>query len=69
MQAFIAELKRSAPQFLLTSSAIGMLFKRSATISAAEGGCMAEVGVASAMAAAGFAACVRRFFLAPDASY
>ncbi|KAG8946651.1 hypothetical protein FRC04_011545 [Tulasnella sp. 424] len=42
--------------FLLTAAAIGMLFKRGATISAAEGGCMAEVGVASAMAAAGFAA-------------
>ncbi|KAG8894721.1 hypothetical protein FRC01_012794, partial [Tulasnella sp. 417] len=42
--------------FLLTAAAIGMLFKRGATISAAEGGCMAEVGVACAMAAAGFAA-------------
>ncbi|KAG9031748.1 hypothetical protein FRB95_002353 [Tulasnella sp. JGI-2019a] len=36
--------------FLLTAAAIGMLFKRGATISAAEGGCMAEVGVACAMA-------------------
>ena len=35
--------------FLLTASAIGMLFKRGATISAAEGGCMAEVGVACSM--------------------
>jgi hypothetical protein len=34
----------------LTHSAIGMLFKRGATISAAEGGCMAEVGVACSMA-------------------
>ncbi|KZT56801.1 L-serine ammonia-lyase [Calocera cornea HHB12733] len=42
--------------FLLTASAIGMLFKRGATISAAEGGCQAEVGVACSMAAAGFAA-------------
>ncbi|KAJ1584557.1 hypothetical protein NDA11_002429 [Ustilago hordei] len=42
--------------FLLTASAIGMLFKRGATLSAAEGGCMAEVGVATAMAAAGFVA-------------
>ena len=33
-----------------------MLVKRGATISAAEGGCMAEVGVASSMAAAGFCA-------------
>lgn len=35
-----------------------MLFKQGATISAAEGGCMAEVGVACAMAAGGFAACL-----------
>lgn len=39
-------------------TAVGMLYKRGATISAAEGGCMAEVGVASSMAAAGFAACM-----------
>jgi iron-sulfur-dependent L-serine dehydratase single chain form len=44
--------------FLLTAAAIGMLYKRGATISAAEGGCMAEVGVACSMAAAGFAACM-----------
>lgn len=42
--------------FLLTGSAIGMLIKRGATISGAEGGCMAEVGSATAMAAAGFTA-------------
>ena len=40
------------PQFLLTASAIGMLFKKGATISAAMGGCQAEIGVSSAMAAA-----------------
>jgi len=44
--------------FLLTASAIGMLFKRGATISAAEGGCQAEVGVACSMAAAGYTACM-----------
>ncbi|KAI0526206.1 serine dehydratase alpha chain-domain-containing protein [Xylaria bambusicola] len=44
--------------FLLTASAIGMLYKRGATISAAEGGCMAEVGVACSMAAGAFAACM-----------
>jgi L-serine dehydratase len=33
-----------------------MLFKRGATISGSEGGCMAEVGVSTAMAAAGFTA-------------
>lgn len=44
--------------FLLTAAAIGMLFKRGATISAAEGGCQAEVGVACSMAAAGYTACM-----------
>lgn len=44
--------------FLLTAAAIGMLFKRGATISAAEGGCMAEVGTSCSMAAAAFAACM-----------
>ncbi len=38
--------------FLFTSSAIGILFKNGATISAAMGGCQAEIGVSSAMAAA-----------------
>ncbi|WFD18445.1 hypothetical protein MCAP1_000648 [Malassezia caprae] len=44
--------------FLLTAAAIGMLFKRGATISAAEGGCMAEVGTSCSMAAGAFAACM-----------
>ncbi|KAI0091786.1 serine dehydratase alpha chain-domain-containing protein [Irpex rosettiformis] len=44
--------------FLLTAAAVGMLFKRGSTISAAEGGCQAEVGVACSMASAGFAACM-----------
>jgi hypothetical protein len=35
---------RSIVTFLLTASAVGMLFKRGSTISAAEGGCQAEVG-------------------------
>ena len=39
--------------FMLTSGEIGCLFKKGATISAAQGGCQAEVGVSSAMAAAG----------------
>lgn len=39
--------------FFLTSSAIGSLFKTNATISGAEGGCQAEIGVSSSMAAAG----------------
>lgn len=37
--------------FLLTSSAIGMVIGKNATLSGAEGGCQAEVGSASAMAA------------------
>ena len=41
--------------FLLTASAIGGLFKLNASISGAEVGCQGEVGVASAMAAAGLA--------------
>jgi L-serine dehydratase len=43
-------------QFLLTSAAIGMLYKRNASLSAAEMGCQGEVGVACSMAAAGLAA-------------
>jgi len=39
--------------FLLTASEIGSIFKKGATISAAMGGCQAEIGVSSAMAAAG----------------
>ncbi|KAI0372786.1 L-serine ammonia-lyase [Pilatotrama ljubarskyi] len=50
--------ERSVVTFLLTAAAIGMLFKRGSTISAAEGGCQAEVGVACSMASAGFAACM-----------
>ena len=38
--------------FLMTASAVGALFKSGATISAAMGGCQAEIGVSSAMAAA-----------------
>ena len=39
--------------FLLTAGEIGSLFKKGATISAAMGGCQAEIGVSSAMAASG----------------
>ena len=38
-------------RFLLTASEIGSIFKKGATISAAMGGCQAEIGVSSAMAA------------------
>ncbi len=45
-------------QFLLTASEIGSVFKKGATISAAMGGCQAEIGVSSAMAAAALAECL-----------
>ena len=38
-------------QFLLVAGEMGSLFKKGATISAAMGGCQAEIGVSSAMAA------------------
>lgn len=38
-------------QFLLVAGVIGSLFKKGATISAALGGCQAEIGVSSSMAA------------------
>lgn len=40
-------------RFLLTAGAIGLLFKRNASISGAEVGCQGEVGSACSMAAAG----------------
>ena len=40
-------------RFMLTAAAIGMLYKKNASISGAEMGCMGEVGVACSMAAAG----------------
>ena len=42
-------------RFLLTASEIGSIFKKGATISAAMGGCQAEIGVSSAMAAGALA--------------
>ncbi|WOP19522.1 L-serine ammonia-lyase [Raineyella sp. LH-20] len=42
-------------RFLLTSGAVGVLFKEQASISGAEVGCQGEVGSASSMAAAGLA--------------
>ncbi|WP_339655640.1 L-serine ammonia-lyase [Flavobacterium frigidarium] len=39
-------------QFLLVAGEIGSIFKKGSTISAAMGGCQAEIGVSSAMAAA-----------------
>ncbi len=48
--------QRGVIDFLLTATAIGILFKENASISGAEVGCQGEVGVACAMAAAGLAA-------------
>ncbi|MCF6319584.1 MAG: L-serine ammonia-lyase, partial [Proteobacteria bacterium] len=42
--------------FILTAGAIGMLYKKNASISGAEVGCQGEVGVACSMAAAGLGA-------------
>ncbi len=42
--------------FMLTASAIGILYKENASISGAEVGCQGEVGVACSMAAAGLTA-------------
>ncbi len=45
-------------RFLLTASEVGCIFKKGATISAAMGGCQAEIGVSSSMAAAGLTECI-----------
>jgi L-serine dehydratase len=45
--------KECVKKFLFTAGEIGCLFKKGATISAAVGGCQAEIGVSSSMAAAG----------------
>jgi L-serine dehydratase len=47
---------QGARTFLLTAAAIGMLYKKRASISAAEMGCQGEVGVACSMAAGALAA-------------
>lgn len=44
--------KEHIKRFLMTAGEIGSIFKKGATISAAMGGCQAEIGVSSAMAAA-----------------
>jgi L-serine dehydratase len=54
---FVPDAKKSKiPEFLLTCAAIGGIIKHNASISGAECGCQAEVGSASAMAAAGLCA-------------
>lgn len=44
--------------FLLTAGETGSIFKKGATLSAAMGGCQAEIGVSSAMAAAALTSCL-----------
>ncbi len=45
-------------QFISVASEIGSIFKKGATLSAAMGGCQAEIGVSSAMAAAALTECL-----------
>lgn len=45
-------------QFLTVAAEIGSIFKKGATLSAAMGGCQAEIGVSSAMAAAALTECL-----------
>ncbi len=56
MYAIIFENKKNASHivdFFCTAGEIGSLYIKEATISAAQGGCQAEIGVSSSMAAAG----------------
>ncbi len=46
-------------KFILTAGEIGTFYKKGATISAAMGGCQAEIGVSSSMAAAGLTEALR----------
>jgi L-serine dehydratase len=55
-QRFYGASREDVHTFLLTAAAIGSLYKRNASISAAEVGCQGEIGVACSMAAAGLAA-------------
>ena len=52
----LAGTRAGRHMFLLTAAAVGSLYKRNASISAAEVGCQGEIGVACSMAAAGLAA-------------
>jgi L-serine dehydratase len=62
LQYYIAFCDGDSPDkiinFLLTASEVGSIFKKGATISAAMGGCQAEIGVSSAMAAAALTECM-----------
>lgn len=56
-EASRSELDAESVRFLLVAAEIGAIFKRGSTISAAMGGCQAEIGVSSAMAAAALTEC------------
>ncbi len=45
-------------KFILVAGELGSMFKKGATISAAQGGCQAEIGVSSAMAAGALTECL-----------
>jgi L-serine dehydratase len=53
---FCGGTQQGRHMFLLTAAAICSLYKRNASLSAAEMGCQGEIGVACSMAAAGLAA-------------
>jgi L-serine dehydratase len=53
-----ADIDAEAIRFLLVAGVIGSIFKKRSTISAAMGGCQAEIGVSSAMAAAALTECL-----------
>ena len=57
MSCFVDSDPRKLVDFLLVAGEVGSLFKKNATLSAAMGGCQAEIGVSSAMAAAGLCHC------------
>ncbi|MEJ6735709.1 MAG: L-serine ammonia-lyase [Flavobacteriales bacterium] len=58
MLCFCETKEDAVKEFLLVAGEIGSLFKKGSTISAAMGGCQAEIGVSSAMAAAGLTHCM-----------
>jgi L-serine dehydratase len=51
-----AKQQENVMKFLLTAAGVGMLYKKNASISAAEMGCQGEIGVSCSMAASGLAA-------------
>lgn len=55
---FCRSSEQGVIDFMLTAGELGSLFKKGATISAAMGGCQAEIGVSSAMAAGGLCQCL-----------